>query len=243
MPNYYLDLEVNRVDLVDEGANSEAHIKLFKRKEPTKMTFEEIIAKMKPEHAEVVKAAFADSNSKVDTLTTELAKTKEDLVKVTEEVAKFKEPKVQPEVSTEEVIKGLDPKVQEIFKSITAQKEAAETIAKQLNDEKVEKAAIEKAKELKNIPVEEAKLVEVAKSASPELFEVLKAASNAIDTKVLKSVGSSNEGTTGADAWTQIEKKAETMAEAESITKQKAIAKVIKAEPKLYAEYLKGGNQ
>ena len=242
MPNYYLDLEVNRIDLVNEGANSEAYIKLFKRKGRSIMTFEEIIAKMKPEHAEVVKAKFAEVNSQIDTLTTDLVKTKEDLTKVTDEVNKSKETKPEG-ATTEEVIKGLDPKVQEIFKSITAQKEAAETIAKQLNDEKVEKAAIEKAKELKNIPVEEAKLVEVTKSVSPEVFEVLKAASDAIDTNVLKSVGSSNEGTSGADAWTQIEKKADTMAEAENITKQKAIAKVIKAEPKLYAEYLKGGNQ
>lgn len=54
------NLVINRVDLVDEGANSAAFIELYKRKEQSdKMELQEIIAKMKPEHAAIVEAAIA----------------------------------------------------------------------------------------------------------------------------------------------------------------------------------------
>jgi len=54
-----LDLIVERVDLVDEGANSAAFIELYKRKETiTPMELNEILSKLKPEHAEVVQQAL-----------------------------------------------------------------------------------------------------------------------------------------------------------------------------------------
>lgn len=59
MPYELQDLIVDRVDLVDEGANSAAFIELYKRKEtPEPMDFNEILAKLKPEHAEVIQKAF-----------------------------------------------------------------------------------------------------------------------------------------------------------------------------------------
>lgn len=76
MPYLITDLIVNRVDLVDEGANSAAFIELFKRKEKS-MEFSEILSKLKPEHATVVEA--------------ELNKVKEELTNTTEELTKAKE--------------------------------------------------------------------------------------------------------------------------------------------------------
>lgn len=73
MPYILEDLIVNRVDLVDEGANSAAFIELYKRKERSEsMDVKEIISKMKPEHASVVQAA-------IDSAAEELKKAKEDL--------------------------------------------------------------------------------------------------------------------------------------------------------------------
>lgn len=67
------DLVINRVDLVDEGANSAAFIELYKRKEnETPMELTEILEKMKPEHVEVIQAAL---NAKDE----ELSKAKADL--------------------------------------------------------------------------------------------------------------------------------------------------------------------
>ena len=54
MPNILTDLIIDRVDLVDEGANSAAFVELFKRKEQgNPMELSEILSKMKPEHAGV----------------------------------------------------------------------------------------------------------------------------------------------------------------------------------------------
>lgn len=59
MPYELQDLIVDRVDFVDEGANSAAFIELYKRKETrTPMDLNEILSKLKPEHAEVIQKAF-----------------------------------------------------------------------------------------------------------------------------------------------------------------------------------------
>ena len=70
MPYLLEDLVVNRVDLVDEGANSEAFISLYKRKEQSTMDLKDIIAKLAPDHAATV-------NAELTRLTGELAKAKE----------------------------------------------------------------------------------------------------------------------------------------------------------------------
>ena len=78
MPYILEDLVVDRVDLVDEGANSAAFIEIFKRKETT-MDFSEIISKMKPEHAEVVKQHVTAISEELSGVKEELKKAKEDL--------------------------------------------------------------------------------------------------------------------------------------------------------------------
>lgn len=68
-----LDLVVDRVDLVDEGANSAAFIELYKRKETCEnMNFDEILSKLKPEHAEVVQKAFDDANAEIEKMRNDL---------------------------------------------------------------------------------------------------------------------------------------------------------------------------
>lgn len=80
MPYILDDLVIDRVDFVDEGANSAAFIEVFKRKEQKKpMDFSEILSKLKPEHAEVIQ-------QHVDSVSEELSKAKEDLSKSAEEV-------------------------------------------------------------------------------------------------------------------------------------------------------------
>ena len=67
MPYELKDLVVDRVDLVDEGANSAAFIELYKRKETRKpMDFEEILSKMKPEHAEVVRGVVEAKDAEIN---------------------------------------------------------------------------------------------------------------------------------------------------------------------------------
>lgn len=244
-----MDLVVDRVDLVDEGANSAAFIKLYKRKEmETGMDFNEIISKLKPEHAEIIQAELAKAKTEVpeeiakelsDTKV-ELESTKVELEKFKTEVNKSKEPAKEDDF--EEVLKSLDPAVQKVFKSMQAQKEAAEQVAKQLNAQKEEEEAIEKAKTLKALPVEEEKLVQVVKGVSDEVYEILKSAAKVLEeSEIFEEVGKGKSGAGSTDAWSKIEKKADEIAKRDGVTKEKAIGVVINENPELYKEYLSGG--
>lgn len=95
MPYLLEDLVVDRVDLVDEGANSAAFIELYKRKEQNVMTVEEVLSKMKPEHAAVIQ-------DEINKAKEALSKAQEDLAGVTVERDEAKEEcdKVKEELST-----------------------------------------------------------------------------------------------------------------------------------------------
>lgn len=247
MPNFLLDLHVDRVDLVDEGANSAAFIKLYKGKETNKnMNYEEILKSMKPEDAAVIVAQVEKAKGEIPAATTtELNKAKADLQKSEDDKKKLEDKVAEmskPTPSTEDVLKGLDPTVKAMFEQLKSKADAAETAIKKMNDQKIEDEAIAKAKDLKNIPVEESKLVEIVKGASTELMDVLKAANAAINTKLTET--GSGRGDTTADAksaWGKIEKKAQGIAAEMKITQAAAISEVIKRHPELYQEYLDGG--
>jgi len=249
VPNLLIDLVVDRVDLVDEGANSAAFIKLYKRKEmETGMDFSEIISKLKPEHAEVIQAELAKAKAEVpEEIAKELSDTKVELETLKAELEKFKEEAKKSkepaqEENFEEVLKNLDPAVQKVFKSLQAQKEAAEQIAKQLQEQKEEEEAIAKARALKALPVEEEKLVQVVKGVSDDVYEILKSAAKVLEeSEIFEEIGKGKGGASSTDAWSRIEKKADEIAKRDGITKEKAIGVVINENPELYKEYLSGG--
>lgn len=237
--------EYTRVDLVKEGANSKAHIKLFKSKGGTEMTPEEIIAKLTPEHQAVIQKALDDAKKKADDA--EAAK------KAAEDVIE-KSKKPAPGTSEEEILKSVkDPAVKALLETQIAKAKAAETVAKQLKEEQETVEAIAKAKEVPNIGAEEATIADVykkLKTADAELcdnvFGIFKAASALIAeggalSEVGKSAGEAND-TTGTDseeaAWAKIDKKAEEIAKSRGIKHTAAVSQVIKEHPELYKAYL-----
>ena len=266
MPYLLEDLVIDRVDFVDEGANSAAFIELYKRKEQSKMDLNEILSKMKPEHAEVIQAA-------IDAAKEELSKAKEDLAAVVAErdeaVKERDEAKEELETANEELatanseletlkansgssfdetetLKSMPESVKEVFEKMKAQKEAAEEEIRKAKEEKENAEAIAKAKEFKAIPVEQDKLVGIVKGANADLLDLLATVNAAIEGTVLDEVGKNHttgaSGSTEADAaWAKIEAKADEVAKRDNVTKQKAISVVIKENPEMYKEYLKGG--
>lgn len=83
MPYLVADLVVDRIDFVDEGANTGAFIEVFKRKEKKQsMDFSEIVSKLKPEHAEVIQ-------QHVDALNSDLSKARDDLAAADERNAEL----------------------------------------------------------------------------------------------------------------------------------------------------------
>jgi hypothetical protein len=271
MPYLLEDLEVNRVDLVDEGANSVAFIELFKRKEQSAMTVQDILNEMKPEHAEVINGAIAKAAEDLAKANEDLAKAQEDLATVTGErdeatqardavqgeldkanedlananseleTLRANEEAAKAAFDETETIKSMPQAARDMFEKMKAQKEAAEAEIRKAREEKEEAEAIAKAKEFKAIPVEQDKLVGIVKRADADLLDLLTVVNAAIEGTVLDEVGKSNSDKGTADAWSKIEAKADEVAKRDNITKAKAISVVIKESPELYREYLNGG--
>lgn len=283
MPYLLTDLVIDRVDFVDEGADSAAFIELIKRKEKDgNMTVQEILAKMKPEHREAIEAeisaakeevskaktAAEEATQRADTAEADLAKAKEDLAKAcgakdskvdkecegAEKDPECKEGEGKTEDSeTEkaksgssfdetEVIKSMPKAAQELFKTLKAQKEAAEEEVRKAKDAEEIAKARQTAQSLKAIPVEEDVLVGILKSADQNVIDVLTTAAEAIGATVLSEVGKSKTSDdTSADAWSKIEAKANDISKSTGMTLQKAISQVVKENPGLYKEYLEGG--
>jgi hypothetical protein len=278
MPTLLENLVIDRVDLCDEGANSEAFIELFKRKELESMDLQEILSKMKPEHAEVVKNALDASNTSLneakaatEAVTKERGKAIEDLNAANEKIASIEkklEEKHPDDCDCEEcqarrnkaakdkassgnasfdqteTFKSMPKEVQDYLSTIKAQKEAAEAELRKSREEAAEAAAIAKAASLKAIPVEQEKLVNILKTATPEIIDLLEVVNGAIEGTVLGEIGKTASGSSdsnSADAWSKIESKADELSKSNNISKAKAVSEVIRTNPDLYREYLEGG--
>lgn len=270
MPFILKDLVIDRVDLVDEGANSAAFIQLYKRKESSdKMDLKDIIAQMKEEHASVVKSTLADLEAKIEKLQAQLdeitierdnakadlKKAKDELEKVQEDFEKTKkeldELKVakaktdnNEEENFEEILKSLPENARELFKKMKAQKEAAEEAIRKAKEAEEHAQAVAKAAELKALPIEQDKLVNIIKGCSKEVLELLTTINAAMEETVLGEIGKSraNAGvSTSNAAWDKIEAKAEEIQKSKGVSKAKAISIVIEENPDLYKEYLQGG--
>lgn len=275
MPYVMTDLVIDRVDLVDEGANSAAFIELYKRKEGPVMEMNEILEKMKPEHREIVEAEINKAKEDATKANEELAKANESITSLTKraedaeasvatlnsELEKAKSCECDGEAdengtckecgktkksvakSADDVIKGLDPEAKALFEKMKLQKDAAEAEIAKAKAAEDEAKAIAKAKELKALPVDEAKLAGILKSASPEVVEMLSTIAAGIDGAVLGEVGKAADNAKGGDAWSKIESKAAEIAKAQNVSIQKATQIAITENPDMYREYLEGGAQ
>lgn len=220
MPYELKDLVIDRVDLVDEGANSAAFIELYKRKENEEpMDFEEILSKMKPEHASVIQQALeakdadlakarTDLDAAKQSLTdkdTELTAANDALAKANAELETLKAKGAEGEPADEdgegvepgksanfdetETLKSMPEGVRAMFEKMRAQKEAAEEQVRKAAEREAEANAIAKAASLKAIPVEQEKLVGILKSCTPEVVDLLTTINSAIEATVLDEVG------------------------------------------------------
>lgn len=253
------NLKITKVALVDEGACSEAHINLFKRRNQ-EMGFEEILKGLSEEQQTVVKNHMAGIQQQVSDANGNLAKSKAELdtVKADLEKAKkdFEEFKAENDKKEEEededaVMKSASPALRAILEKAKSQAKAAELIAKKMADEAAEKEALAKAKTLTAIPAKEEELVGLHKSLNgvkPEVanqvFDILEKA-QALINKSAAFEGKGTEGDAGAgaslstdDAWGAIEKAAEPLAKSRNITKEAAINAVLSEQPELYKNYL-----
>ena len=275
MPTELKRLKIDRVDLVPEGANSAAFVTLYKGKEMKSMDASEILEKLKPEHAEVIKSAFAELEKQKKQAEDEAAAAKKEAADAKAEAAK--KPAGEPSAAsakedeakkacgekkgepsdaakakegttsfddTETLTKGLDPQVAAYIEQIKKQKDAAEEAAREAIAKERHMNAVNKAAELKALPIAADELISFIEKSSDETVDMLSAIAKGIEGTVLSEVGKSTDKTFSAsssDAWARIEKAAEKIAAERNVSVAKATGMVIKEQPALYKEYLEGG--
>lgn len=248
------------------------------------MDITEVLSKLKPEHASIVKTAFdevnatvAKANESITTLTAEKVTLTTDLEKAKEELQETKDSLQTAEKALqdaenekpcecdgdadengickkcgklkkvvfdeEETMKSLPEGARAFISKLRAQKEAAEAEVRKAKDAEKQAEAVAKAATLKAIPVEQEKLIGILKSCDQSVVDLLTAVNTAIEGTVLDEVGKNRTTPSNSsdEAWAKIENKADEIVTRDSVTKQKAIATVIKECPELYKDYLKGG--
>lgn len=216
-------LKINRVDLVPEGANSAAFVTLYKGKEGKPMEFEEILEKMKPEHAEVIKSKFAEVLKEKEDAEAEAEEAKAEAEKakksecakadvcpkcgknpcVCDEDDEDEKPVDKADTKTEgttsfdedeTLLKSLPEELQGFVAKMRQQKEAAEEVAKAAIARERHAEAVSKANELKALPVATDELVSFIEKADTETVDMLSSIAKAIDSTVLAENGSNDAG-------------------------------------------------
>lgn len=246
------------------------------------MDASEILEKLKPEHAEVLKSAFAELEKQKKQAEDEAAAAKKEAAVAKAEAAKKPakegsseeddtakacgskktEKKGEQPVNgkpsdavkakegttsfddTETLTKGLDPQVAAYIEQIKKQKEAAEEAAREAIAKERHMNAVNKAAELKALPIAADQLISFIEKSSDETVDMLSAIAKGIEGTVLTEVGTSNAQTfskSSSDAWSRIEKAAEKLATERNVSVAKATGMVIKEQPELYKAYLEGG--
>jgi septum formation inhibitor-activating ATPase MinD len=236
-----VDLDLDKVALVNQGANSRANILLTKRKENNTMpeTFEKLMEALTEEQATLVKThiaaiekthteAIATADTTIATLNADLTKAKEE-VEVNKSKADVKSP--------EDMLKSVSPEIANYVAEL--QKSVKGLVATQ--EEALAKSRFEA---VKAIPCEEEELKSVLKSASPAVYDILLKAAKAVEENVLKAKGTDNPEDTfkgGADeAYGKLEKSARAiMVEDVSKTFEGAFMDACSRDPKTYATYVK----
>lgn len=213
--NKLTNIDYDRVDLVKEGANSGAHIRLFKsRGGEDNMKLEDILKSLKPEHSALVKETIAklkgeepkDNKEPKEGEETEdqevsevvkafkemqadLAATKKEL----EEIKKAKEdPKEDPkEKDPEDVIKSsnMDEGTKALLLESIQKSKQNEAVIKAMKDMNAKNAAIAKANECSHLGMKTEELTSLFQGLEGDkgeaVYKALKTASDVVKSSEL----------------------------------------------------------
>lgn len=234
--NLILGLDLSRISLCNEGMNSRAHILMTKGKEAHNMTFDEIMAGLQPEAANIVKAHIAAKDTEASTAVATLAETTKELTLLKSKVPAI--PPVTPaEPSLSEALAKAAPEVQAQFK---AMQETVENLVK-AQQEALTNERYTALKALPNVTADELK--PLLKSMSPAVYDVLCKAAAAVEKTVLgdsrgNNVGNASSTDTSAEFYNQLMTKAQDIKKASpALTIEAAFENACVGNPELYGKY------
>lgn len=260
--NELTDIDITKVDLVDEPSNKESKIKLFKKEDDSKEedflyeTVQDIVAKLvKP----VEKGSVAMTMEQMKAKKKELAEQMKMLEKEMHGAGYEEEEMEKEEMEKPEDVKKSDEvevkKSEEVVTLEKALHDAKEEVAKakaeleKINEEKEVAVYVAKAKSFDKLGIEADKfgklLREIAKSNKEgyQLLEtVLTKANQNMNEVDFEEIGKKGE-TESVEPMTMIEKKAEEIAKSDNVSKQKAMAQFLQTKEgkELYEQHIKGG--
>lgn len=246
------DFFIKFISVVSAGDNPSADVKLFKEKGGVSMTLKELYKELSDDQAEVIKAELKKKDDDFE----DLKVAKEEL-KVENEKLKKNQKKTEPtEPTEEELIKSADPKIQEMLEKANKDTKEAKEKLDGLQKEKDEKDAElkkeqmeKKADEFSNLGAPKEDLVDIFikldgtgdKELNEKIEGIFKSTNQLLkDNNVItKVIGSDRDGE-GKTAMEKMEAKVEELRKADStLTKEKAMTKIMNEYPELYEEHLK----
>lgn len=238
-PLYALvDLDLSAVALCGEGANSRANILLTKRREKQSMpkfeTVDALLESLETENAalvtEHVSAAIAEKDTVISAKDTEIQALKAQL-----EGAAATEPETDP---TEDLLKHASPEIRTELEKLRG------TVATLIDAQNAD-LANKRFTTCKAIPVPEADLKAVLKSASPATLVILEKAAHAIEEGLLMGKGKATDDTfanvsSANSAYDKLSKSATDISTKEGITFEAAFIKACELAPDVYKTYAEG---
>lgn len=261
--------KIKSVDLVGEGSCNDAHISLYKSKQGgIIMNYEELKKSLTPEELTIVEAEIAKAKGEIPEgfMSPEEKKKLEEekkmaedekataeamVAKMTTEIEVLKSTSAQAQ-SEEEILKSADlaPAIRTILESNIAKAKAAEVAIKKMQENANQLEFIAKAKEVSFVPEADTKVVALLKSingidgAVEGVMDILKSVNTIIEKGVaFKELGTASTGAASNssedEAWSVIEKAADSLVVKGQVTKAKAIEMVIEQQPELYNTYVK----
>lgn len=252
-------LLVDRVDLVDKGANPDAHIMLYKRdsgdiinkKEEKAMTFEELMKSLNDDQQAIIKAELdAKDAAALKEKEDALKKAEEDKASVQKALDELKEEVQKAAKPAEDILKSVPEEVRKMVEDAKAEAQAAVKKSQDLEDRMAKRDFIAKAATLEGLPTDADTFGPVLKnisSAVPEdykiLIDVLEKAANTIkESDLFKTIGSDVDGGATSDVTKRVETLAQELKKSDSsLTIEQARLKVLEADPNLYKQYREGG--
>lgn len=247
------DIQLHELSLVDEPANAEAQVTLFKRADGAPPEGDQDMVDTTKAVDELAKKLDAVVG-KMDTA----AKNNEELTKQLEasrakvaelETAAELEKAAKNDDAADDLFKGLDPKAAEMVRSALAKAEKSEKDLNKMKEERLTAAFISKAKDLNHLPIDAETLGPILKRMSlgqvgDEDFDAVNKMLAGINevlktSEVFKTIGNGMPILkSGAEA--ELDALAsELMKSNTSLTREGAFSKAMEQRPELYAQYLR----
>lgn len=247
MPNDLRDLWIDEVSLVDDGANHEAHVVLWKSRDRLTSHQPEGVS-MSPSasktEAHMPELDISKLPPDAQEFISGMAKSHEAMEKALSE-AKAELAKRQPAKGTDDIVKSAPPEVRALLAKTNKRLAEAEKMAREERDHRLTQEAITKARtEYKALAVDHAELGTVLKrlhdtdaDLAAKVETVLKAATAQAEAgDIFKAVGSTGAKVTGAEE--RLEALAKAKAEGSDLTYEQAFAEALDENPELYAQYM-----